>query len=466
MSNPPAGKLKHISVVKFKSNEQGGLRFKDDFPLSGPLLEAMGPRYKVIGEMAMKRGEIASFNNGIYMYITPLGYWTHIHSSSARREIADRVDMENVSVNYDIASIPFVTYAERVARIAYDAPKSVCIGTWRCIVKMDSEHNLTFQPLGGLIDYTKDSIISIRVSGICIMPVQISYIPMKYTIPVISPAEVVLANVLDQEQLQVLRWIVGNGLVDPVNHPRILYLYGSGGDGKSATINTLIANLKGCISPLSKDYPAKDIETTPEDMDKLISSRFVTYGDVVLKDNQINSGFWRKMTGGDTTKVSSGQGKILTTGIFASNYIWYPGKTMLKRWFTRRTIALVMRSPPEGCSPPPNNYTDDDIYFFVMNCIKTRLSYHDPPISIKIALVTIFGHKVAVATRGIVFSNLATDMGAIAATYSICCAALIDYDTIVDLVGSMSRSLVRECFGTKAINGIVCHIPGTEREAQ
>lgn len=434
----------------------------DDFPVSGPLVKDLSDAYHKVRSMALTDGEIAIYSNGAYVFVNSVGYWVYMRSSVALRHIADKLGLEKVTVNFAVATMPYVVYAESVAKSCAQIPPSVCYSTWRLRVSMRGS-TMIFEPISSLVQYARGFPASLRITGLCVCPIQIRTIPTRLDRYEISRAEQVLGNVLTPPQLRVLMWVIGNGLVDPVDRPRVVYLYGGGGDGKSVTINTLIANLRGCISPLSKDYAGREIPMSEDDLDRALSSRFVTYGDVSLKDNKINSAFWKLITGGDTIQTSTGQGRILCTAIMASNNIWYPGSAMLRTWFTRRTVALVMNSPPLGCAPPPVDYNDEDVYWFTINCIRERLRSDTMPVTLEMAFITIFGRKVAVATRSIIITQSTSPFGCMAGTHAVSLASGIPYERLVSLFESMSTSLITEYSGIKAIAGITCYVPGQDR---
>lgn len=122
-----------------------------------------------------------------------------------------------------------------------------------------------------------------------------------------STAEISLSNVMSDENLRLLKWIIGNGLIDPVDKPKAVYMFGNGGEGKSCTINTILANLPGAVHPLSKDYVGSPLSISQEDLGHAMSSRFISYGDVVLRNSRINAAFWKMITGGDTVRVCQGR---------------------------------------------------------------------------------------------------------------------------------------------------------------
>ncbi|CAI7815181.1 unnamed protein product [Closterium sp. NIES-54] len=137
-----------------------------------------------------------------------------------------------------------------------------------------------------------------------------------------SKAEVILSKVLTPKRLRLVMWTVGNGLLDPIARPRILYLYGpKGGEGKSTALQVLASQLPGCYRPLSRNYPGTASNLPEDEKAGLMDYRFTSHGDVVLKDGRVNATFWKEVCGGDLVSVSGGVGVLDLTVLLASNDI-------------------------------------------------------------------------------------------------------------------------------------------------
>lgn len=432
-----------LNVRNFRNHSSILGAIEDDFPFCGALTKELDKEYSELLILATTKNRVATYANGTYIYVPRMGYWTHIRSQNAMKYIAELMELKYVSVNFDIAADPYVSFLESIAKPCNLFPRSICIGTWRLAISLGS----TFMKLNAISgvagNYSpREPFFNSRISGMTINPISIRIIPNMYLLDTKSKAEEILGNVLTEEQLRVLMWVIGNGLIDPVDRPKSVYLYGNGGDGKSVTINTIINNLPGCVFPLSTDYVGNDKPMKESDVSQALSARFITHGDVELKNGKINSTFWKTITGGDTIRVSGGQGKLKCTGIFASNQIWFNPSFSKKEWFTRRTIVLVMNKPPKGVEPPPESYTEEEIYRFIMNCVATRLQYDTPPITLKMALITMFGSAIGYATVGIELDENANIMQCIVATWYISLSSGTDKDTMLGCIYTMNPDLL------------------------
>lgn len=295
-----------------------------------------------------------------------------------------------------------------------------------------------------------------RVSSFCVCPVESTSIPRCTQVERgLSAGELILSNVLSKEDLQLLMWVIGNGLVDPPNRPRSVLLYGPGGDGKTTTIRTISECLRGTVHMLSQDYSSGSKPVSTDDIVGCMTSRFVCYGDMELKSDSINASFWKMITGGDAVTAQGMTSTVSCTGIFGSNYLWYPNAQTRKPWFMRRMIAIVMTPLPKGCARPQSEFSDDEVTDFVCSAVATRLRFGtDPPLTTKHVLITMFGYRVGVATRGIVEKPDASDMECQAAMFSMSIASLIDYDQLIRMAESMAPHMVKDLGFTKVIKGL------------
>lgn len=443
----------------------------DPFPMSGPFVSCLSERHKVILKMAVVDGLIASYNNSTYMLVPQSGCWLPIRSDQALRQIADTVGLEGVTVNFPIACDPYVCMAERIATEVAPIPMSYCIGTLRLRIfpsdSVEGRYGYNIRICGHIAPVSPEAHNKFPTSSsFCVSPVSSKVYTSSWSGAAISTAETTLLNVFSPQQMEIIKWVIGNGLVDPVAKPRVLYLYGSGGEGKTTTINTLVSNLRGTVHTMSQDFIGGTRPIPPAEIKACMVSRFVTYGDVVLENSKINKSNWKVLTGNDSVKVDSGSGQLSCTTLLASNNLWYGSRSLQKSWFVRRTIPLVMKVPARGCPPPTTSFGNADITCFVNNCVLARVRYgEDPPIGVDTMLICMFGYRVGVATRGIELDAEASDFECLIATWSISIAGGLPYDDLVALASASSGRLVREYSGTKVIIGIrprYCEYKGDE----
>lgn len=404
-----------MSTKRFAAVAVAGDCFVDNFPMSGPYVDALSKQYETIRTKAYKERRLARYGKSTYVFIESQGCWCMTTSPQGMRYITDRLDFESVTVNYSTAVRPYLDFADMLSKPANSVDGSVCIGTWRLFVELvqpdtkeskpgpPKDHGtLTFVPMAGVSKMRSKKPGYAKMSTLCICPVRTQVIPRAVSDWTPLVPEEVLSNILAPEDLRVLMWSIGNGLLDPVYKPRCIIMYGPGGDGKTTTINTLMECLRGAVHPLASDYSTGTKQMSDADTLGCMHSRFVVYGDIELNGDNMNSGFWKRITSGDVATVGETRARINCTGFFGSNYLWYPNSQTKKPWFLRRMIVLTMKSLTPGAKPPPGEYTDSDVTRFISSSLRLRLHYGtSPPLTVRMVLVTIFGYKVHVATRGI-----------------------------------------------------------------
>nr|CDI56317.1 uncharacterized protein BN887_03640 [Melanopsichium pennsylvanicum 4] len=160
---------------------------------------------------------------------------------------------------------------------------------------------MKFTPYGCVAPFAADVFGAARVSSFCTLPIETTSIPRST--PLIrghGVAERILSNVLSPEDLHLVMWVIGNSLVDPASKPKLVLLYGPGGNGKTTTIRAISECLQGTVHMLSQDYLSGTKQVYSEDAVGCMTSRFVCYGDMELKSDSINALFWKMITGGNT----------------------------------------------------------------------------------------------------------------------------------------------------------------------
>jgi hypothetical protein len=351
--------------------------------------------------------------------------------------------IDNVTVNYIQAALPYTDLAEKIASSVRQTKKSICIGTSRILVEYKDE-KLLFPGLDNCFGTTKTSL-SVKQKSFCVGPINIPINPRgEWVNSFTSTVESYISNVLSEDSLRMLKWTIGNGLIDPVDQPRILYFYSNGGHGKSTLIELLNQVLKGSMEPLSKDYLSTESEISMFDIQNLVDCRFTSIGDASMKTGKVNESFWKMVTGGDSIATSIGVVASKSTLFVGSNDLWYPNSRIHNKWFTRRGCVISLKKEIDNkfVGHPMGAKDDNERLRFIMSCVKTRFMFKNPPITAKQALMTVFGRAAKKSTRGVFFRDNVDYITGLQASVSISIAGDIDLDLLLDLVGSMSSDLI------------------------
>ncbi|CAI7902015.1 unnamed protein product [Closterium sp. NIES-54] len=299
-----------------------------------------------------------------------------------------------------------------------------------------------------------------RLGSLVRRPLSIGLLPLHWNQGHMSKAEVILSKVLTPERLRLVMWTVGNGLLDPIARPRILYLYGpKGGEGKSTALQVLASQLPGCYRPLSKNYPGTASNLPEDEKAGLMDYRFTSHGDVVLKDGRVNATLWKEVCGGDLVSVSGGVGVLDLTVLLASNDIWFPHLSQRQTWMTRRTFVILLDRPALDLPRPEIAFSDRDVFEFTCACLGTRLKWEQHPVTAECVLLTIFGKRAGIVTRAVRLAEPETFDQALVASYSIAMSGHMALTELITLAESMSQSAVVTVRGLKALRGVIVNRP-------
>ncbi|KAI8611566.1 hypothetical protein BC830DRAFT_1083967 [Chytriomyces sp. MP71] len=187
-------------------------------------------------------------------------------------------------------------------------------------------------------------------------------------------------NTVSNVNMRVIKWVIRNSLINPVHNPRILILTGMGGNGKSECVKALLSLMPNRSEPLTKDYMGRPwLQITNKDMERILTSRIVAYGDFIMKDRYtINKEFIKMLAGGDTIATNTMKGRVNCSGLFAGNNLPFSTKAMLKPSISRHIIVLDFQKVTSALPTPPDQYNDFDISMFANKCIHSVVDVSVP----------------------------------------------------------------------------------------
>ncbi|KAJ3409522.1 hypothetical protein HDV05_004413 [Chytridiales sp. JEL 0842] len=382
--------------------------------------------------------------------------WQLVFSDGGARYLSTLLDMDNVSVNYAIATRTYAEFAARIAPEIFVPRQSVCFNTWRMTVELDKDgRGLKFEPYTGIIapllvksKSNNRNGSEERASTFCFAPLTCKYIPRNVrldngvTARAFAQMRSWFTNVMEDSDFDSLLWVIGNGLIDPVDKPRIVYFYGQGGEGT--------------IKPLQNDYVSNNKQLSGSDLVAVAEVRFVTGGDVELQQyGRVNGKFWKLVTGGDTVDSVVGPVTSAATVLITSNKLWSCYPDINEKWFTRRTMLMIMKTTlPPGATPPPGGFNEFEKQAFIAHAVHMRLTRKHPPVTAKAAIATMLGTRSGVGTRSIIFDDNAEPYDALTGTYCLCISSTMNYDVVIKLIESINPDLIRTVAGCKYIRGI------------
>lgn len=330
------------------------------------------------------------------------------------------------------------------------------------------EPKIMFKPYYNLINLGKHEWSDDTVSTLCIKSLYGSLTFRNRFLNLgFGRVEKFMSASLEICSLRLLMWALGNAISDPVYKPKIIYLYGTGGNGKTVLANLIYSLFRGVIAPLTKDYLGTSGESVKEvaeeDAVNLLEQRMVLNPECRLTKGKLNSYTLRVFTGNDTINAHGVKGKASSTILASSNELWFPSPATLEDSFTRRMLLIEMtklKMQETNDAKLLDMVPPYEQSYFIAKCLYIRTIFDHPPITPRLALLTILGKRAGVCTRAIVFRDGETLTHRLAATYSVAAMAEMTPSKLLSLVTAMSPNLVESFGGHRYIRGIslaVCY---------
>ena len=352
--------------------------------------------FKNIRLSLLDHGLVAYCHGNTYVYLSASNSWSVFVSPEAQVQLCSIVGSDNASVNYLAACMPYIGFLEKHALRTSSIPTSICIGTWRMSIFLKEEENkLIFQKTKNVasVNETLDS----RVNSFCIMPCSFDELPLSWC-PGGSQRLLRYLTVLfpNTKDLDTIRWVIGNAVVDPGTASKFLLLYGPGGTGKSTIIRAIEALLRGCCSTIKPGTltDSKD-DINIETAKAIASNRILTAGEINLETNKLNLHNVKVMTGHDSISVPPI--KVTTRCSIVAGCNDLPDPSIQKSWTTtaiaRRVVVVLMNVKTSLIPKLQMPDTVEDLQDFLLSCVYTRLTNTSMPISTKCILYTVLGDK-------------------------------------------------------------------------
>lgn len=353
-----------------------------------------GYKYRQLDKELIDKGLVVYYHGNTYIFLTGSNVWSTFVSSEAQTQICTIVGSDNVSVNYLPASEPFIDYLESHATRVSAIPVSICVGTRRKVLNVDGD-TITFRDCDPVVSIALGAGIDERVSTFCNMPCKFSQLPELWVHREMSKLErFILPLFVDPIELTTLKWILGGIPLDPAMPSKFVILYGDGGTGKSTILETIRAIFKGCCSTIPNGTFTSTNSDVPLKTAQIIASnRIVTSGELDLKKKPLNIHIVKELTGHDSISVPPVTVTTACTLVTATNYL--PDHRVQEEWCTsqvaRRTVVLPFSVNAEEIPKVQRPDELEDVIDFLLECVYTRLTVPEMPISPRSILYTILG---------------------------------------------------------------------------
>jgi hypothetical protein len=253
--------------------------------------------------------------------------------------------------------------------------------------------------------------------------------------------------------ISLFMWIIGNSAVDNRNQDFFVIVHDPSRSGKTSVINIIADMFSNCCSVLDSTKLTDDASIQYRDVLGFEGSRIATTNDISFENNcGINIGNIKRMTGNDAIRGTSGEAINLSiTVIGSSNDLPIPVRPHLfvlpevsRRFIVMRTLNRARGVGPnvhDLCMP---DFSESDKAVFLAECIKVRLMYRDPPHNIGSMLDTLYlGNSPQLREVFITDTTLRAHIY-IENTWYLASTTGVSYDTLIDTVSAMSKSMIGE----------------------
>lgn len=323
-------------------------------------------------------------------------YWAVIVDPEAAKQICDITGSDNVSVNYNAATLPYLRYLNNSSKRLGSIPTSVCLGTRRYEVKI-AEGCMSLEECVGIASI--DSTIDVRVSGFCLMPSIYKEIPSVWRVDAAKEQgrlyRYLSSLFRDVTDFKTIMWFYGLAAVDPASTSKFLLLHGPTGTGKSSVVETVSDLFSGCTGIIDTEQLVckRGSKMPPETARALASNRIITTSELDLSQCELNLHRIKEMTGHDSVSIPPMKVATRCSIISSSNYLPDPAEQpeWLHTAIARRAIILPMEISTDTLPKGERPDSEAECIDFLLACVYEFLSSDAMPISIRTTLYSVLG---------------------------------------------------------------------------
>lgn len=377
----------------------GSLSHRRDTKWEKPVIQLPGSeKWGAIDRHIINNGFCVDLCGQQMLFLDVSNYWISLVSKTAALRVSQIVGNDNVSVNYIGSYEPYYNKMSKAstANSASFVPVSVCIGTERLCIEMDTEsRTLTFGAVPPFPLRRKNRNLPDFVYGLCYQPTDHIDIPNAYTFPGVGKIVDFLKPLFpDVRSLITYMWVVGNAARDPVAKPRCLLLCGPGGAGKSTVIRMISAALSGCVGLLADNILTKTYEGVEDKVAQVIvRSRMVTCYELDLDNKKVNMSMFKNITGSDIVKVGEFSSKAVCSLTIATNGLpdVQRDPEFMSDALSRRMVCIKMEVDTAEAEFEPDPSDPVHKMDFLCACLYIRMKYSHVPVSPYNLLMTLCG---------------------------------------------------------------------------
>lgn len=435
--------------------------FFDDFPCAGPAYMELSNEDKNVVKWATTRRSVAVRDITYYIYCRNVAAWAQMESPTAAHEITDVTGI-NAPVNYAVALKRFYPLLTRLAFAVQGLTRSVCIGTYRLTFKVEYKDGgpiVVYTPHKTVIENPREDEYR-RMYMFVISPI---VMPFPFRLPkktVVDFEGEVLNQILlpltDDQKLDFM-WRIGNALTDPVKNPCIIIFYGaSGEEGKSVLATNISRVLGKGVEWTVTDLIGKNSKwPDAEQVMSLAEKRLIVCDECGIEED-FNYNNIKRWTSNAPVQSGGMSAYLSQTIIGISNKMGFARKDAINNSVGRRMVIYKMDKKLGELKPFSPHLVNDYVKTqFIGACLSVSNLYERAPMSLEIALYTIFRRSVNFITAGLTIDHSASTHDCIVSTAVIATRIGVSIDRLVLTLAAKSNRLV--CvprYGTPFIFGL------------
>ena len=450
----------YVDVPPAPELEGPGLQYEEDIGWDAVPSGEDTDRYRKLEQRLYLMGYMASRAGNHYVYIDVEHVWHLLMSRTAQARICAIAGMKNVSTGGAEATSFFITWLTKrcASRISLPPQNSVCFGTRRLEVSLDGDI-LKFNDSRSLIGVAASA--EERAREMCISPVSVTKIPRMWRSPGAGAVHNYIAPLFeDPRGLMLLKWHIGNCLLEPMGTPRTLMLAGKGGGGKSTILNIIASAMGTCCGTL----PSGTFTTGKENRDRLsdevvkqlVGSRMVLAYDVNLESRRLNTHAIKEICGEDLITDGVYTSRLICSVIMATNgYIRAIEEPVVRTdAIIRRMIVLPMTVKALHVPKVRAPELEAGFIDFLCSCVHAKLLSPNAPVYYDVLLASICHDNYATALELIEEHEepeLNDYMDVLSILHTI---TLFSTDEIIYKVQLLSPDCIYTMYGMKFIKGL------------
>ena len=427
----------------------GVMSFIDGFPLWGPLSNRLKPAQMALIEKLYKDRLVVTDGITHYLFCAGVGSWSQLYSEVAGYELLEMTGI-NAPVNYSKALKWAYALAERVSFPISRVHTSICIGTFRLMFVTEyTERTLIvhFFPHAAVIDSGGLDRMYERIFTFVTSPITF---PNPVTIPtrvVIDSDDEIISKILlplRYDQKLDFLWRIGKAVIDRVTNPSVIVFFGKEGhEGKTKLAEAITRILSNAVVWVNEDLFGSDSKWPNADtVMTLCQKRILICDECKIKDGFSYNNI-KKWTSEAPVTMEGRTGYLSQTAIIISNDIPFYEKAAVNNSIGRRLVIYHMKKNLKKFKPLDRSEITNQVAIrFISYAISIATAFENAPVSLPIALYTVFRKNVNKITAGLIYDVATSRSDAVAATCGMAMRCGVAPRRLCSAFAAISPSLV------------------------